>query len=475
MKRRKRSKANIECSFSYNCIVNRLQHTIWVLDDDMGILSSLEILLTSRFDTVVTWSEPNKMLEALKKTEPDLILMDMNYSRGKVDGQEGLAVLSNIKQDEREIPTVVMTAFSDVQLAVESMKMGAADFVNKPWSNERLLITLLNVLKLQSSQKELLRWKAHSKSETTSEMDLGMVGTSKEMEEVRSKIRKLATSGANVLILGENGTGKELVANAIHKLSDRVEHPFVKIDLGSIPRELFESELFGAKKGAFTGAMVDKPGRMSLAQGGTLFLDEIGNLSLNLQSKLLSVLQNREVTPLGGTKPEQIDVRLVAATNMEVAKLHNPDVFRQDLLYRINTVEINLPALRERRTDVPDLIHHFLRRFEIKYKKLGLTLGEKGMEEVMHYAWPGNIRELEHAVERAVIMVEGNVIQARDLLPQMHTEKRSEAVVGLNLAQTEEHLIKEALKKHAGNITKASKELGITRTALYRRLEKYGL
>ncbi len=461
----------------YHCSMEILRHkSIWILDDDQAILSSLEILLTDVFKSVTLWSEPSLLLNRLEKDQPDIVLMDMNYSPGHVDGREGLDLLIQIKTRFEQIPIVVMTGYSDVHMAVESMKMGASDFVNKPWSNERLVVTLSNVIKLQSSQLKLRQWKAsETKSSTNFDTNLGMIGVSKAIETVRQEIRKVATTDANVFLLGENGTGKGLAANALHQLSKRREQPFIKIDLGSIHKELFETELFGAKKGSYTGITADKPGRMGLAHDGTLFLDEIGNLSVALQGKLLSALQNREITPVGSTKKEKIDIRLVSATNMSIEKLMNEEVFRQDLLYRINTVEINLPPLRDRISDVPLLLDYFLAKLKRKYQKDAMEMSKSAYADAMNYSWPGNIRELEHAVERAILMSDKGYIGAEDLLIQSRRRSTRDVRNPLNLAETEEKLIKQALVKYAGNITKASRELGITRTALYRRLEKYNL
>ncbi|MBO6515404.1 MAG: sigma-54-dependent Fis family transcriptional regulator [Bacteroidia bacterium] len=453
-----------------------MNRSIWILDDDRAVLSALEMALNEVFDTVTTWSDPSVMLDALRKHQPDIALIDMNYTRGEVDGREGLDVLRRIANTAEALPVVVMTAFSDVELAVSAMKIGAVDFIHKPWSNERLKLTLINAMKLNVSEAELAQWKARETAETSSDFgkDLGMVGTSTQLEKVRNSIRKVANSDANVLILGENGTGKELAANAIHQLSTRNSKPFVKIDLGSIHKELFESELFGARKGAYTGISADKTGRMAMANKGSLFLDEIGNLSLDLQGKLLSSLQNREIIRLGDTQPQRIDVRLISATNMNLERLLDPDSFRQDLLYRINTVEVRMPALRERTSDIPLLLDHFKEVYENKYRKTGLSWSGECIDQAMAYHWPGNIRELQHAVERAVLMTEKRILQVSDLLPH-RLDIRKDEPEGLNLAKTEKALVKEALIKSDGNISHAANELGITRSALYRRLKKYGL
>lgn len=450
--------------------------TIWILDDNPGVLTSLDMLLRSEFNTVKLFSNPKQILSEVHKTSPDLLLMDMNYTSGAVDGREGLELLKRINALQVGFPVVVMTAYSEIELAVESMKLGAADFVHKPWTNERLRQTVRNVVEQRADRVELQQWKAREKAVQLPEFEsnLGMVGSSPSINRVRSLIRKVANSDANVLILGENGTGKELVAQAIHQVSHRNERPFVKIDVGAIHKELFESELFGARKGAYTGITSDKKGRMFMANKGSLFLDEIGNLSIDLQAKLLSAIQNREITPLGDTRPIAIDVRLISATNLEVERLLDSDTFRQDLLYRINTVEIKLPPLRERKSDVGLLLEHFVSYYGNKYHQPLIKCSDDCVRGATEYHWPGNVRELQHAVERAVLMADGDRIELEDLVPG---GRRISNEVGdtLNLADREEQLVREAMKKHQGNISRAANELGITRSALYRRLDKFGI
>lgn len=472
------SKADIYRSFPNIVIAMEGLHnkTIWILDDDKAIRSSLEMLLNDYFQSVRSFHSPESFLHALTSSTPHIVLMDMNYGRGEVDGRQGLNVLYTLKENYSSLPVVVMTAYSNIGLAVESMKNGASDFVNKPWSNERLVVTLSNVLRLESSRRELEQWQVRDQIDQKPDFNdtLGMIGSSPAMGKVRKQIKQIAPSDANVLLLGENGTGKELAAKAIHELSQRNRHPFVKIDLGSIHKDLFESELFGAKKGSYTGVIKDRTGRISLANQGSLFLDEIGNLSLPLQAKILSVLQNREVVPLGATQPESIDVRLISATNLDTERLHDEQFFRPDLLYRINTVEIQLPPLRERPEDIALLIDHFINRFGTKYHKSRLRISTNTYEAARNYPWPGNVRELEHAVERAVLMSDGASLKPEELIPRRPVEKKS-VTNTLNLSEMEEKLIRQALRQNQGSITKAAKALGITRAALYRRLEKYNL
>lgn len=449
---------------------------IWVFDDDPAILLSLDLVLSDYFGEVRTWSKLDNLQTALDTQEPNILLMDMNYSIGAVDGQEGLLLLDHLKQHHPTIPVVAMTAYGDVNLAVSAMKAGASDFVDKPWGNERLVVTLANVLRLSESEQQLERWKNQSVQDLKPSMHehLGMVGSSQAIENVRKKIRKIANSDANIIVLGENGTGKELVAQALHLLSERSRQPFGKIDLGTIPETLFDSEMFGAKKGSYTGIEEDKVGRIALANKGTLFLDEIGNLPFSIQGKLLSFLQNREIIPLGSGVAQSVDVRLISATNLELDHLTDSSQFRQDLLYRLNTVEIHLPPLRDRSEDIPELIDHFLSVFKLKYNRPELKVSSNLYTDAMTYIWPGNVRELEHAVERAVLLSNGRMVKAIDL--GLSTQKNNAPQsIGLNIANTEESLVRKALKKHEGSITKASKELGITRSSLYRRMEKYNV
>lgn len=453
---------------------------IALFDDDENILIALKLLLQKHYAKVSMFTVQSELQEAIKLEPFDLVLMDMNYTKGEVSGAEGLAFLQELIVLDPKLNIVVMTAFSEINLAVESMKLGAKDFIKKPWENARLLKTVEQVVELKSANNQLQKVKAVQRMDfevNSADSNYGMVGTSRAMQELRDTITQVAETDANVLILGENGTGKELVAKALHAASLRQEEEFVKIDLGTIHEQLFEAELFGARKGAYTGLNMDKEGRMTLADKGSLFLDEIGNLTLPLQAKILSVLQNREVIAVGDTKAKKIDVRLISATNMPLDELRNGDKFRQDLLYRINTVEIVLPPLRERKGDIEDLLNHFVKKFERKYKKDKIQLSREAVDEALSYAWPGNIRELEHAVERAVVLTKTATIDAQDLVNTQKKDiyKQPGVVASLNLQEMEIAMINEALKVHRGNMTKAAKDLGLTRAALYRRLDKYDL
>jgi len=457
---------------------NIFDNKILILDDDKRILETLELLFEDRIREVQTVDNPNKVLEILKRTPPNILLMDMNYTRGGVDGKEGIALLTKIKDLDIQIPIVVMTAYGEVDLVVECMNLGAIDFIQKPWSNQRLLITVANALNHHKKENEVIKLTEQNKfykNESSIKKDVDMIGSSNSMKHLRDKIKRVAESDANVLILGENGTGKELVAKAIHNYSLRTDSPFIKIDLGSIPEQLFESEMFGAKKGSYTGSQEDKVGRVTLADNGTLFLDEIGNLPLSMQAKMLSVLQNREVFQLGSTSMKKVNVRVLCATNLTINQLLDDSHFRQDLLYRINTVEIQVPALRDRKEDIPELFEYFKEIYEKKYSTGKLSVHPNTIDRIMMYSWPGNIRELQHATERAVLMCTENKIHEQDLIPNRIKSNEKDTEMDLDIVRMEKRFIEKALRLHNGNMTKASAELGITRTALYRRLEKYGL
>ena len=452
--------------------------TVLILDDDEQILETIKLVFEELVGTVLTSSDPREVITLLDEKQVDLVIMDMNYTRGSVNGNEGLELLKDIRSNDPSIPVIVMTAYGEIELVVECMKLGAVDFIQKPWSNQRLLVTAHNTLASEDKSNKINQLKAQNaylKKESNAHLSSEMIGSSNAMMLLRAKIEKVAASDANVLILGENGTGKELVAKAIHKASQRHRSSFVRIDLGSISENLFEAEMFGATKGAYTGSHEEKPGRMLLAHNGTLLLDEIGNLPLSMQSKLLSVLQNREVIAVGATKPQPINIRLLAATNMTINQLLDDQVFRQDLLYRINTVELQIPPLRERSEDIPELIANFKKRYEIQYNKPSLEVRDDTIQHAKAYHWPGNVRELQHAVERAVLLSNGGAIRTSDLIPPVRTNAKANHPADFNLERMEKDLIRKALQIHQGNMTKAAADLGLTRAALYRRLEKYGL
>ena len=458
--------------------MDELKGKFLAIDDNEDILFALKLLLKPHVEKITTISSPERVIDLLKVENYDVILLDMNFTKDASSGQEGFDWLEKILEHDPEAVVIFITAYGDSEKAVRSIKAGATDFVLKPWQNEKLLATLSSCLKLKRSKNEAIQLKDKQEviSQIIDEPFQDFIGESPEMKEVFSTIKKVAKTDANVLILGENGTGKELVARAIYRNSPRSEKMFVSVDLGSIAETLFESELFGHMKGSFTDAKKDKPGRFEVASGGSLFLDEIGNLSLPLQAKLLTVIERREVTRVGANKPTSVDVRLICATNNDVYEMVDKEEFRQDLLYRVNTVEIHLPPLRERTGDIPILSEHFAKIYAKKYKKKNIKITPQALKKLNTYSWPGNVRELQHAIERAVIMTEGNVLDADDFI--LSQPRKSQNEIGFdnyNLDEIERTIITKVLKQNQGNITKAAKDLGLTRTSLYRRMEKHEL
>ena len=447
-----------------------------VVDDDPDITLAARLALRGLFERVETLDSPGDLLPVLTRESPDVILLDLNFERGATDGREGLGFLSRIMQHDPDAAVVIITAHGAVSIAVEAIKAGASDFVAKPWSNERLAATVRSAAALRRSRIDA-RTERGRASELAPTGETPLLGQSPVMERVRILIERAAPTDANVLILGENGTGKEIVAREIHRLSRRSGHPMVSVDLGATSETLFESELFGHVKGACTGADGERMGRLKAADHSTLFLDEIGNLPLHLQPKLLTALEQREVVPVGSNKAIPIDVRVVAATNMSGDKLADEKRFRQDLLFRLNTIEIELPPLRERREDVPLLIDHYLGLYARKYDKKERELPPNVLEVLVRHDWPGNVRALRHAAERAVILAEGDRYRIEDFPLPQRSEAASLAVVAdsLNLDQLEKQMIERALRMHHFNVSLAAAELGLSRGALYRRMEKHGL
>ena len=447
-----------------------------IVDDDPDVLTSLKLFLKQRLETVHCEQDSSRLNEYLNSGSVDLILLDMNFRSGEDDGREGMYWLQRIMEVRPNSVVILMTAYGEVELAVKAIKLGAFDFILKPFKNEKLLATLQAGLRLSRTQKEVDQLKTVSQvlSEDNTSGREAFLGDSLPMKKVFDTIEKVAKTDANVLILGENGTGKEMAAKAVHRASDRHDQPFISVDPGSLNENLFESELFGHVKGAFTDAKENKVGRFELAHGGTLFLDEIGNLAPPLQAKLLSALQNREVTRIGSSKKIKVNIRLVSATNMPLYEMAGMDEFRQDLLYRINTVEVRIPALRERLSDLSLLVDHFLERFSKRYHKPKPELSKEAWDKLKSYSWPGNVRELQHTLERVLILHEGQRLETRDFQLTNRAADTSEDEV-LNLMAMEGRLIERALEKHQGNISKAAQELGITRAALYRRLDKHDL
>jgi len=452
---------------------------ILMIDDDEDVLLAAKLLLKKHAHQVIIEKNPKKIPFLLNNDTYDVILLDMNFSKDTTSGKEGFYWLGHILEQDPTAVVIMITAFGDVEMAVRALKEGATDFVLKPWQNEKLLATISTAIKLKKSYKEVDKLKKAKKQleEDINQPFKDIIGNSKPMRDVFNLIEKVAKTEANILILGENGTGKELIARAVHQRSLRKDNSFISVDMGAITETLFESELFGHKKGAFTDAKEDRAGRFEIASGGTLFLDEIGNLSLPLQSKLLTVLQNRIVTRIGTNKEIPIDIRLVCATNMDIHDMVQDNTFRQDLLYRINTVEIHLPPLRDRLEDIPLLSEHFIKLYAKKYRKEVMSINPDAVQKLKKYSWPGNIRELQHALERAIIMSDKSELTSEDFqfLTQGKSSNQDVGTDNLNLDEVEKTIIQKAINIHDGNISKAAEELGLTRASLYRRLEKHGL
>jgi len=452
--------------------MNLKNASILVVDDDPDVLTAVRLLLKTEVKNVVTEKNPENLRWLISKDNYDIILLDMNFNSSINTGNEGLFWLNEIKKLKSEAAVIMITAYGDIDLAVRSLKEGAVDFVVKPWHNEKLLGTIKDSLKKKDGKLSLLINRS-----ADSVIGRELIGESEVMQEIFFKIEKIAPTDANILILGENGTGKDLVAKAIHQQSLRSDKPFIKVDVGALTETLFESELFGHKKGAFTDAREDRMGRFEMANGGTLFLDEIGNISLHQQAKLLSVLQNRQIMRIGSNEIIPIDIRLICATNVSLPQLANESKFRKDLIYRINTVEIIMPPLRKRGDDIILLAKHFANIYSGKYMKPAPEFDKKAIEKLLSYNFPGNVRELQYTIERAVIMADQDVLQAKDLIfspIEMHSMSENEPAE-LKLSAIEKNTILKVIEKHNGNITKAARELGLTRTALYRRLSKYDI
>ena len=455
--------------------VNKLGK-ILIVDDNEDVLFALNLLLEPYTEKIKVATTPDRIEYFMTTFHPDLILLDMNFSRDAISGQEGFESLKQILQIDPQAIVIFMTAYADTDKAVRAIKAGATDFIPKPWEKDKLLATLTSGMRLRQSQQEVSILKEQVEvlsGQNTSENDI--IGESSVMQEVFTTINKLSNTDANILILGENGTGKDVIARLIYRCSPRYGKPFVTIDLGSIPEQLFESELFGFEKGAFTDAKKSKAGRMEVATNGTLFLDEIGNLSLPMQSKLLTAIEKRQISRLGSTQTVPIDVRLICATNADIRQMVEDGNFRQDLLYRINTIEIHIPPLRERGNDIILLADHFLDRYTRKYKKKIHGLTRVAKNKLLKYAWPGNVRELQHTIERAVILGDGSMLKPENFLFHTTSKQKKEEEVVLNLEQLERQAIEKALRISNGNISRAAEYLGITRFALYRKLEKLGL
>lgn len=446
---------------------------ILVIDDNKSILSTLEILLSPLFQSVTTLSNPNQITAELRKKDYNLIILDMNFKAGVNTGNEGIYWLGRIMETNPEISVVMITAYGDIDIAVKALKAGASDFILKPWDNEKLLATIKLAIQLNLSKREVKLLKEREtelKKEFNREQKF-IIGSSPELMKVLSMVRKVAKTDANVLITGENGSGKELIAQEIHRLSNRSKEVLVSVDMGALSETLFESELFGHVKGAFTDARENRQGKFEIADKGTLFLDEIGNLSFHLQSKLMTAIENRQITRIGSNQNIQTDIRLICATNRNLESMVKEGLFREDLLYRINTIQIVVPPLRDRGSDIIVLAEFFLKKYTFKYSKPDIKINQQANEKLLKYSWPGNIRELQHTIEKAVILSETRVLKADDLY------LKNVISVGKNhsfktLEEMERQMIQQALEKNDGNFTAAADQLGVTRQTLYNRIKK---
>ena len=456
--------------------MSKQEGKILIIDDNKEVLSTLKLFLQYEFKEVIILDNPNRIPEYFRKDDYDVILLDMNFFAGLTSGNEGLYWFNQIKKYDKDAVIVFITAYADIGLAVNTIKQGAFDFVMKPWDNDKLLTTLKAAYKHRKSLKELRNSKNIQKTlkEDINKPFSSIIGRSNRIKHVFSIIEKVAQTDANILLIGENGTGKELIAREIYRLSDRKDKIFLNVDMNTLSDSLFESELFGYVKGSFTDAKEDRTGRFETASGGTLFLDEIGNLPLHLQSKLLTVLENREFVKVGESKPQKFDVRLICATNKNIEQLVSDGLFREDLLYRINTIKIEIPPLRDRQEDIIPIANHFLKIYSSKYDKGNLKFNHSAIQKLEEHQWPGNIRELKHTIEKVVILSDKMIIDETDL------QLTSSAGFGINLLKAmtleeiEKQVIDKTLKKHKGNLTKTAKELGIIRQTLYNKIKKYG-
>jgi DNA-binding NtrC family response regulator len=448
-----------------------------IVDDHKQVLKALTQLLEPEFDSITGLSNPNQIVSCMSKEEFEVILLDMNFSAGVNTGNEGIYWLNRILKSDPSAVVVMITAYADVNLAVRAIKEGATDFVVKPWDNNKLITTLQAALKLRQSKVENKKLRDRQK-----QLNKGilkqygpLIGKSQAMENVLQVMKKVARTDADVLVIGENGTGKELIVKDIHNNSRRADEAFISIDMGTLTETLFESEMFGHIKGAFTDAKEDKTGWFETASGGTLFLDEIGNLSLSMQSKLLTAIQNRVIYKVGSKAPIPFDVRLICATNKNLEEMISKNLFREDLYYRINTIVIEIPSLRDRGEDIVLLAEHFLKEYASKYEKFYLKFSSKTLDKLMKYNWPGNVRELRHTVEKAVILSDSDVLMPDDFIISHSTQKSIDLEKPLTFDEIEKQAVQIALRNNHGNVLKASKELGLARQTLYNKMQKYNL
>ncbi|NOQ24708.1 MAG: response regulator [Bacteroidales bacterium] len=448
-----------------------------IVDDNQDVLDALSLFIENEFEKVYYLRNPNLILENLKKNKIDIVLLDMNYSAGINSGNEGIFWMREILKFDTDIVIIPITAYGEVEIAVNALKAGAFDFVLKPWDNDKLLSTLKAAFKLRKSKQEVneLKVKNDILIEESNKKYPELIGSSEAINKIHKLIDKVSVTNANILVLGENGTGKELVAREIYKKSNRKNEVFIPVDLGSLSESLFESELFGHEKGAFTDAKEKKIGRFEAANNGTIFLDEIANIPLSLQAKLLSVIQNKEVYKVGSAKPTSIDVRLICATNKNLEEMVNEGLFREDLFYRINTIVIDLPPLRERDNDVCILSKFFVKKYADNYNKKNLQINQRALNKLKIHNWPGNIRELEHTIEKAVILSENNILNEEDFSFRKSESNLFDRNRALTLEEIEKDVIISVLEKHKGNLSEASKELAISRQTMYNKMNKFGI
>ena len=454
--------------------VNKLGK-ILIVDDNEDVLFALNLLLEPYTEKIKVATTPDRIEHFMTTFQPDLILLDMNFSRDAISGQEGFESLKQILQIDPQAIVIFMTAYADTDKAVRAIKAGATDFIPKPWEKEKLLATLTSGMRLRQSQREvnILKEQVEALSgQSSPEGDI--IGESPVMQEVFATINKLSSTDANILILGENGTGKEMLAQEIHRLSTRKEHSMVTVDMGAISESLFESELFGHERGSFTDAYESRPGKFEAASGSSLFMDEIGNLPLAMQAKLLTVLQNRKITRIGSNKVIPVDIRLLSATNKNIQDMVDSGTFREDLLYRLNTIHLEIPPLRERREDIHLFIDYFMQRYAAKYEKKEIFLHEHALEKLCSYHWPGNIRELQHTIEKAVILCEGDVIRSKDIFVKQTWSPQFSTTVP-NLEEVERQAIETAIRQNDGNLTATAEQLGISRQTLYNKIKRFKL
>ena len=449
---------------------------ILIIDDNKSVLTALEMLLQNEFEEVITLKNPNNLISTIQQNNIDVILLDMNFKAGINTGNEGLYWLKRIQDINTTISVVMITAYGDVELAVNTVKEGAFDFILKPWDNSKLISTLNAALKLRKSkiETELLRETTTKLKQELTPIPKAFIGQSKPIKQVLEMVKKVATTDANIFITGENGTGKELIAREIHNLSKRNHEIMVSVDMGAITETLFESELFGHVKGAFTDAKENRIGKFETANNGTLFLDEIGNLSLSLQAKMLAALQNRKITRVGSNKTVDIDIRLISATNKNLNAMINDGLFREDLLYRINTITINIPPLRERGNDILLLAEFYLNKYGKKYDKPGLKINQKAQKKLLNHNWPGNVRELQHCIEKSVILSDDKTI-TENCFSLNNNQTKNRDLHFKTIEEMEKEMILTNIDKEKGNMSIVAKKLGITRQTLYNKLKKYDI